>query len=103
MLPVVASMERTTLEILIYSVVLAALAMLFGASAHLGALYAVAAILLNVMLLVMAARLYARARRGETIGGPEAMRLFHYSITYLTLLFVAMAADVLIRNAINAH
>ena len=103
MLPVVASMERTTLEILIYSVALAAAAMLFGASAHLGVLYAVVAMALNVMLLVMAAKLYARARRGETIGGPEAMRLFHYSITYLTLLFVAMAADVLIRNAINAH
>jgi len=26
------------------------------------------------------------------------MRLFSYSITYLTLLFVAMAADVLIRH-----
>ncbi len=103
MLPVVASMERTTLEILLYSVALAAAAMLFGASAHLGVLYAVVAMVLNVMLIVMAAKLYARARRGESIGGPEAMRLFHYSITYLTLLFVAMAADVLIRNAINAH
>jgi protoheme IX farnesyltransferase len=103
MLPVVASMERTTLEILLYSVALAAAAMLFGASAHLGVLYAVVAMALNVMLIVMAAKLYARARRGESIGGPEAMRLFHYSITYLTLLFVAMAADVLIRNAINAH
>jgi protoheme IX farnesyltransferase len=103
MLPVVASMERTTLEILIYSVVLAAAAMLFGASAHLGALYAIVAIVLNVALLVMAAKLYLRARRGEEIGGTEAMRLFHFSITYLTLLFVAMAGDVLLRNLIHSH
>ena len=27
----------------------------------------------------------------------DAMRLFGYSITYLTLLFVAMAVDVLVR------
>jgi protoheme IX farnesyltransferase len=103
MLPVVASMERTTLEILVYSVVLAAAAMLFGASAHLGAIYAVVAIVINVAFVIMAAKLYLKARRGEEIGGPEAMRLFHYSITYLTVLFVAMAADVLIRSAISSH
>jgi len=28
----------------------------------------------------------------------EAMRLFHFSITYLTGLFVMMAVDVLVRN-----
>ena len=27
----------------------------------------------------------------------EAMRLFHFSITYLTALFVLMAVDVLVR------
>ena len=103
MLPVVASMERTTLEILIYSIALAAAAMLFGASAHLGALYAIVAIVLNVALIVMASKLYLRARRGEEVGGTEAMRLFHFSITYLTVLFVAMAGDVLLRNLIHSH
>ena len=103
MLPVVASMERTTLEILIYSVVLAASTILFGASAHLGALYAIVAIVLNIGFIWMAAKLYLKARRGEEVGGPEAMRLFHFSITYLTVLFVAMAADVLVRNLIHSH
>jgi protoheme IX farnesyltransferase len=103
MLPVVASMERTTLEILIYSVALAAAAMLFGASAHLGALYATVAVLLNIVLIVTATKLYLKARRGGEVGGTEAMRLFHFSITYLTLLFVAMAGDVLLRNLIHSH
>jgi heme o synthase len=101
MLPVVASMERTTLEILVYSIVMAAATMLFGASAHLGVLYVVVAALLNVAFIWMAVGLYAKARRGEEIAGAEAMRLFHFSITYLTLLFVAMAADVLLRSALR--
>ena len=103
MLPVVASMERTTLEMLIYSIVLAAATILFGASAHLGALYAIVAVLINIAFIWMNATLYLKARRGEEVGGTEAMRLFHFSITYLTLLFVAMAADVLLANALHSH
>jgi protoheme IX farnesyltransferase len=103
MLPVVASMERTTLEMMIYSLLMAAATILFGASAHLGAVYAVVALLLNVAFIWLSISLYLKARRGEEIGNAEAMRLFHYSITYLTLLFVAMAADVLIRNLIHSH
>ena len=102
MLPVVASLERTTLEMLVYSLVLAATAMLLGPVAHLGLIYAVLAILLNVGFVLMSVRLYQKARRGEA-DVAAAMKLFHFSITYLTLLFVGMAADVLIRNVIHSH
>ena len=37
------------------------------------------------------------ARTGRPRDGAEAMRLFGYSITYLTVLFVAMAVDVFVR------
>ena len=37
----------------------------------------------------------------EAATGREAMRVFSYSITYLTVLFVAMAGDVLISNHIH--
>jgi len=100
MLPVVASLQRTTLEMLIYTVVLAAATILLGAVADLGLLYAIAAIVLNVGFIAGAAQLHAKARRDEA-GGPEAMRLFHFSITYLTLLFVAMAGDVLLRELLR--
>jgi protoheme IX farnesyltransferase len=102
MLPVVASMERTTLEMLVYTVVLAAFSMLVGPVAHLGLIYAISALLLNAGFIAMTAQLYLKARKGEA-GGAEAMRVFHYSITYLTVLFVAMAADVLLNGLINNH
>ena len=102
MLPVVASLERTTLEMLVYTVILAAFAMLFGPVAHLGLIYAISALVLNIGFIAMAAQLYVKARHDEA-GGKEAMRVFHFSITYLTLLFVAMAADVLLRNLVHTH
>jgi protoheme IX farnesyltransferase len=102
MLPVVASMERTTLEMLIYTVVLAASTVLFGAVAHLGLLYGITALVLNIIFIVMTAQLYAKARHDQA-GGREAMKVFHFSITYLTVLFVAMAADVLLRELIHSH
>lgn len=48
--------------------------------------------------LALSCRLWARARaRAERATSGDAMRLFGYSITYLTVLFVAMAVDVLVR------
>jgi heme o synthase len=97
MMPVVASLRRTTLEILVYSVVLWALTVLIGPTAHLGWVYAVSATALGAMFAFYALRLYRHASTGRADVG-EAMRLFHFSITYLTALFVLMAVDVLVRN-----
>jgi protoheme IX farnesyltransferase len=97
MLPVVASMVRTTGEILLYTVVLAGVSLLFAAVAHMGVVYTAVAAVLGVVFIAMAGRLWVRAR-ADRATGRDAMRLFTYSITYLTLLFVAMAGDVLIRH-----
>jgi heme o synthase len=100
MLPVVASMKRTTREIVLYTVLLVAVSLLFGPVAHLGAIYFVTAAVLGAGFLFMTARLWRFARtNGDT--GKEAMRVFSYSITYLTVLFVAMAGDVLIMNHLH--
>ncbi len=96
MLPVVASLRRTTLEILIYTVVLWAATVLFGAVGSMGPLYGASAIVLGGLFTFLAARLY-RDARADRASVAKAMRLFGFSITYLTLLFVAMAADVLVR------
>ncbi len=96
MMPVVASLRRTTLEILVYSVVLWAVTVLIGPIAHLGSVYAVSATALGATVLLLRARLYRHAVSGRADVG-EAMRLFHFSITYLTALFVLMAVDVLVR------
>lgn len=96
MLPVVASMRRTTREILLYTVALVAVTLLFSAVAHMGPIYTTAAAVLGAVFLGLAGRLWVLAR-GERATTHDAMRVFGYSITYLTLLFVAMAADVLVR------
>jgi protoheme IX farnesyltransferase len=97
MLPVVTSLRRTTLEILIYTVLLWALTMLIGPSAHLGWVYGVSATVLGAMFTFYALRLYRHARVDRANVG-EAMRLFHFSITYLSALFILMAVDVLVQH-----
>ena len=65
--------------------------------------YGAAALLLGAAFLREAHLLLRRARaaaEGRSVGAPSveagAMRLFHGSITYLTLLFLAVAIDPLL-------
>jgi protoheme IX farnesyltransferase len=97
MMPVVASLRRTTLEILVYSVIMWAITVLVGPVAHLGWIYAITALVLGGLFTFYAFRLYRHARN-DRADVHEAMRLFHFSITYLTALFVLMAVDVLVRH-----
>nr|WP_306345206.1 heme o synthase [Micromonospora sp. NBRC 107566] len=92
MLPVVHSMRRVGFETVAYSwlTVLASLVLWpFGMTP----LYGVAAVVLGALLLREAHGLANRARRGEAV---KPMRLFHWSITYLTGLFLAIAIDALL-------
>jgi protoheme IX farnesyltransferase len=68
-----------------------AVTVLFSAVGHMGALYLAGALVLGAVFVAYAWRLQ------RTPTPASAMALFRYSITYLTLLFVAMAGDVLIR------
>ncbi len=97
MLPVVASLRRTTLEILVYTVVLWAVSMLVGPVAGLGWIYAVSALVLGGLFTFFAGKLFLLARQ-DRADVARAMRLFHFSITYLTALFVLMAVDVIVRH-----
>jgi protoheme IX farnesyltransferase len=93
MLPVVRSMRRVGTETVVYSwlTVAASLALWpFGMTP----IYGVTALVTGGMLIVEAHRLEGRARRGEPI---KPMRLFHWSTTYLTLVFVAVAIDAFIQ------
>jgi protoheme IX farnesyltransferase len=92
MLPSVASHRQTTDRILAYTVVVWALTLVFGATADLGLLYWVSAVVLGAVFTGMAVEL----RRTESPA--RAIRMFTFSITYITLLFGAMAADVIVRN-----
>src|SRR5580692_8194564 len=91
MMPVVTTLKRTAGQIIVYTVLLVAVSVLFAVVGHMGALYLASALVLGTVFLVYAVRL-------RQLATPKAaMRLFQYSITYLTLLFAAMAGDVLVR------
>ncbi len=87
MLPVVRGVAETVRQILLYTVALVAITLLMGPVGDLGAIYLSAAILLGAAFIAYAVRL-ARERT-EAV----AMGLFRYSISYLGLLFLAMAVD----------
>jgi protoheme IX farnesyltransferase len=93
MLPVVSSFAATARQIVAYTAVLWAVSLVVGPVAGLGAIYWAAAISLGGVFLALSIRM---AREG---GPARAMGLFGYSITYLTLLFLAMAVDTLVRHA----
>ena len=88
MLPVVRGDRETTRQILLYSVALVAFTVIVGI--WLGPLYTVAAALLGLVFLVLAWQLRRDTNRHR------AAVLFHYSLLYLALLFVAAAIDPLV-------
>ena len=53
--------------------------------------------MLGAVFLLEAHRLLGRARPACVAARLKPMRLFHFSITYLTLLFVAVAVDPFFR------
>ena len=93
MLPSVASHRQTTDQILAYTVVVWALTLLFGVTAEMGLLYWATAIVLGAVFTWMAVDL----RRTESPA--RAIRVFTFSITYITVLFGVMALDVIIGTA----
>jgi protoheme IX farnesyltransferase len=92
MLPAVATFKRTAREILFYSVILVAVSLLLAVPAKLGAVYVISAVVLGVVFVALALKLWRKATP------KAAMTLFSYSITYLTLLFVLMAVDIFTKH-----
>jgi heme o synthase len=107
MLPVVAPLEQVTRKIVVYSYAMVAATLALAPYA--GWLYTLVAASLGGWFLVEAHRLHAQVTAEATLAPREAsaaavpagaadaaphfnpMRLFHLSITYLTLLFAAVA------------
>ena len=88
MLPVVKGDRETARQILLYSVALVAFTVVVGL--WLGPVYTAAALVLGVILVVLAVLLRRDLSRAR------AQLLFHYSLAYLALLFVAAAIDPLL-------
>lgn len=93
MLPVVAPMRRVGVEIVLYAWLTVATSLALW-PLGMTPLYGACAVLAGGMFLLEAHRLYGRVRRGVAA---RPMRLFHWSNSYLTLLFAAVAVDALIQ------
>ena len=92
MLPVVAGIRNTRLQILLYSIVLAVSAIAPFVLGLVGMIYGVAAAVLNTIFIVLAAAVFAN-RAEDPSGMKPERRLFAFSIIYLFALFAALVAD----------
>jgi protoheme IX farnesyltransferase len=92
MLPVVRGEAETARQIVLYTIALIAVSLLLAPAAGMGWIYLVTALVLGALYLWRALLLRADASNGRA-----AISLFRYSISYLTLLFAAVAADALLR------
>ena len=93
MLPVVAEQRSVAVQIVAYSWAMVLCSLLLIPVGDMGPLYLVAAIVLGAAFLWEAHALLRRVSAGEDA---RPMRLFHGSITYLSLLFLAVALDPLL-------
>lgn len=93
MLGVTRGTSHVGLQVILYTWATVICSLLLIPIAGMGAVYTFSALVFGGWFIYEAHRLYATAIRG---GNPAPMRVFHASIVYLTLLFVAIAVDPLL-------
>ena len=97
MLPVVAEDIAVGRQVVLYAWATVLASIVLVPVAPMGWIYAVVAVVSGALFVVESHRLLSRARAGITGKALGAMRLFHYSISYLTLLFLGVAVDPLLH------
>jgi protoheme IX farnesyltransferase len=93
MLAVVREAPVVGLQVILYAWATVVASLLLIPVAPMGVLYAVVAVVAGGWFIVESHRLYQRSLRG---GELTPMRVFHSSISYLTLLFLAVGIDPLL-------
>lgn len=93
MLGVVRKAPEVGLQVILYAWATVAASLILIPVAPMGWLYAMVAVVAGGWFVVESHRLYARALAGHEV---KPMRVFHSSISYLTLLFVAVGVDPLL-------
>ncbi|MGY0487236.1 heme o synthase [Streptomyces sp. WG-D5] len=97
MLPVLASNKVVAKQIVAYSWVMVAVSLLLQPLGYTGWFYTAVALVSGGFWLWEAHGLQSRAKAEVTGAKLKEMRLFHWSITYVSLLFVAIAVDPFLR------
>lgn len=90
MLPAVATLEVTVRKMVMYTVAMVVATLVLWPVAHLGLVYGISAVLLGGLFL------WGTLDLGRNPTPQRSMRVFGYSITYVTLLFAAMTIDVFV-------
>lgn len=93
MLGVVREAPVVGLQVILYAWAAVAASLLLIPVAPMGALYTSVAVVAGGWFVLESHRLYQRALAGDDV---KPMKVFHSSITYLTLLFVAVGVDPLL-------
>jgi heme o synthase len=96
MLPVVERFVVVARQIVAYSWAMVVASLLLVPVAPMGLVYLVGAVVSGGLFVAEAHRLLRAAKAGSGPAVLRPMRLFHFSITYLTVLFVAVAIDPLL-------
>ena len=97
MMPVVAGEKSTRRQVLAYSVLLLAVALLPWAIGGTGLIYGIAALALSALFVALAVPVGLRTSQSEDRMKPEK-RLFGYSVIYLFALFTALVADRMVLS-----
>jgi heme o synthase len=90
MLPVTHGVPETTRQIALYSLMMVCLTLIFFVVARMGLVFLAGSLILGALFLLQA---FAMWREGTDA---RAVRLYKYSITYLTALFALIILDVLV-------
>ena len=95
MLPVVADREKVASQITIYSWIMVATTFVLPLVSELSIIYVLGAIILNLIFMREVYALRNRAKSDDLDINP--MKLFHWSITWLALLFFLIGLDPLLN------
>ena len=95
MLPVVADREKVASQIAIYSWIMVATTLVLPLVSELSIVYVLGAIILNLIFMREVYALRNRAKSDDLDINP--MKLFHWSITWLALLFFLIGLDPLLN------
>jgi protoheme IX farnesyltransferase len=94
MLAVVRGRTVVGLQVVLYAWATIACSLLLIPVAHMGIVYTVVAVLAGAWFIYESHRLYSMAIRHDEV---KPMRVFHSSISYLTVLFLAIGIDPLLH------
>jgi len=100
MLPVVAGADATRLQILLYTIVLVAIATSPWPLGYFDAIYGMTSLLLGAAMLAFAINVYRRRERSASLRATR--KLFAFSILYLFALFATLLFDVVLRAMLPA-